>query len=382
MGIHNKAYKRFKKTFAGVDEFRQESKIKHPLIEILFIAVVATIANADGWIAIATFAESKEEWLKNYIPLKNGVPSHDTFERVFENIDVDSFNETFINWTERLSKKSKNRIIAVDGKTVRRSHDGKKSAIHIVNAWVDENDIILGQLKTDSKSNEITAIPELLELLFLKGSIVTIDAMGTQKKIAEKIIEKNGDYVLALKGNHGTFSNEVEMYFEDAVRNNFEDIAVSKKVTLEKGHGRIEKREYFQTNDINWFVEKHLWKNLTSIGAVIRTVTIKEKTTVETSYFISSLDAPKDGKCELFAKAVRKHWGVESYHWVLDVVFREDDSRVRKNNGAANLSQLKKIALNVLKIEEVTIKKMSLKMKRYKAAMNEDFLGEIVAGIK
>lgn len=382
MVTHNKAYKRFEKTFSTVEDFRQENKIKHPLIEILFIAIVATIANADGWIAMATFAESKEEWLKNYIPLENGVPSHDTFERVFENIDLDSFNKTFIDWTKRLCRNSKNRIIAVDGKTVRRSHDGERKAVHIVNAWVDENEIILGQLKTDSKSNEITAIPELLELLFLKGSIVTIDAMGTQKKIAKKIIEKNGDYVLALKGNHEIFSNEVEQYFNDAIENDFKDIEVSKKTTLEKGHGRIEKREYFQTNDIDWFVEKHLWKSLTSIGAVRRTVTIKDKITVETSYFISSLSTPKPEECELFAKAVRKHWGVESCHWILDVVFREDDSRVRKNNGAANLSQLKKIALNIMKTEEVTTKKMSLKMKRYKAAMNEEFLSKIVSGIK
>ncbi|MBN4069820.1 ISAs1 family transposase, partial [bacterium AH-315-G05] len=299
MDFHNKAYNRFKKTFKEVDDFRQEGKIKHPLIEILFIAVVATIAGADGWIAIGTFAESKEEWLRQYIPLDNGVPSHDTFERVFENIDVVSFNRTFINWTERLSKKTKDRIIAVDGKTLRRSHDGERSAIHIVNAWVDENDMILGQLKTEEKSNEITAIPELLEMLFLKGSIVTIDAMGTQKKIVEKIIEKKGDYVLALKGNHQTFSDEVKLYFEDAIKNNFEGIEVSKKRTLEKGHGRIEKREYFQTNDIGWFEEKHLWAKLTSIGMVRRTITKKEKTTVEVSYFISSLDAPKEEKCEL-----------------------------------------------------------------------------------
>ncbi len=381
MEFHNKAYKRFEKTFKEVDDFRQESKIKHLLIEILFIAVVATIAGADGWIAIGTFAESKEEWLRKYIPLNNGVPSHDTFERVFENIDVRSFDKTFINWTERLSKKSKDRIIAVDGKTVRRSHDGKKRAIHIVNAWVDENDMILGQLKTDEKSNEITAIPELLQMLFLKGSIVTIDAMGTQKKIAAKIIEKGGDYVLALKGNHQIFSDEVKKHFEKAMKSDFEGFDISRKITLEKSRGRVEKREYFQTNDVDWYEEKHLWLGFTSIGMVRRTTTIKEKTTVEVSYYISSLAAPKEGKCELFAKAVRKHWGIESCHWILDVVFREDDSRVRKNNGASNLSGLKKIALNALKAEKVTQNRTSLKMKRYMAGLNEDFLAKILEGM-
>jgi len=237
--------------------------------------------------------------------------------------------------------------------------------------------MILGQLKTDEKSNEITAIPELLQMLFLKGSIVTIDAMGTQKKIVEKIIEKKGDYVLALKGNHQIFSDKVKEYFENAMKSDFEGIDVSRKITLEKN----EKREYFQTNDIGWFEEKHLWSKLTSIGMVRRTITTKEKTTVEVSYYISSVAAPKEGKCELFAKAVRKHWGIESCHWILDVVFREDDSRVRKNNGASNLSGLKKIALNVLKAEKVTKKKTSLKMKRYMARLNADFLSEILEGM-
>ncbi|SHK28081.1 Predicted transposase YbfD/YdcC associated with H repeats [Paramaledivibacter caminithermalis DSM 15212] len=205
--------------------------------------------------------------------------------------------------------------------------------------------------------------------------------MGTQKKIAEKIIEKNGDYVLSLKGNQTKFHDEVKEYFEDAIENDFKDTEYRTKITLEKGHERIEKREYFQTSDIEWFEEKHLWKKLTSIGMVRRTVIIKEKTTVENCYYISSLDMPKDGECELFAKAVRKHWGVESCHWVLDVVFKEDDSRVRKNNGAQNQSMLKKMAMNILKTEKVTKKKISLRRKRFKAAMNIEFLEEIIEGM-
>lgn len=371
----------FTESFKNIIDFRQSWKIKHKLIEIIFIAVVATIANSNNWVEVEVFAKDKLEWLRKFIPLENGVPSHDTFERVFEILDSKAFNESFINWTNTLTNNSKGRIIAVDGKTSRRSHDGKTGAVHIVNAWVDENNIILGQLKTANKSNEITAIPELLDMLFIKDAIITIDAMGAQKKIAAKIIEKEADYVLALKGNHKMFSKEVKEYFEDAATNEFEDIKYSKKTTLEQGHGRIEKREYIQTDDIDWFSEKHLWKNLTSIGMVKRTVTTKDKTTNETFYYISSLETPENGECDLFAKAVRNHWGVESCHWILDVVFGEDDSRVRKNNGAVNQSMLKKIALNILKQEKVSEKKISLKLKRYKASLNEEFLEDIIAGI-
>ena len=371
----------FVETFGNIIDFRQQGKVLHKLIDILFIAVVATIANADSWTEVEAFAEAREEWFKKYIELEHGIPSHDTFERVFENIDSEAFNKAFIDWVKGIASNSEGRIIAIDGKTSRGSHDGEKSAVHIVNAWVDENDLILGQLKTFKKSNEITAIPELLDLLFIKGSIITIDAMGTQKKIAEKIIEKKADYVLALKGNHGTFSEEVKKYFGEALECNFEDIKYSKKVTLEKGHGRIEKREYYQTDDIDWFVEKNLWKNLTSIGMVRRTVTTKGKTTVEAFNYISSLKTPENGECDCFAKAVRKHWGVESCHWILDVVFNEDNSRVRKNNGAVNQSMLKKIALNILKKEKVITKKTSLKMKRYKACLNEKLLDKIISGI-
>lgn len=368
----------FKDSFSNIKDFRQEWKVKHSLIEILFIAVIATIANANTWIEIGTFAKIKKEWLKKYMPLENGIPSHDTFQRVFENIDSKAFNKAFINWTNNLSEHTEGRIIAIDGKTVRRSFDGEKGPIHLVNAWVDENDMILGQIKTESKSNEITAIPELLELLFLEKSIITIDAMGTQKKIVEKIIKKKADYVLALKGNQGLFHKEVEEYMKDAIKNDFKDIQCSKKVTCEKGHGRIEKREYFQTNDIEWFSEKDQWKCLTSIGMVRRTVNKKGVETVENSYYISSLPAPSEGECELFAKAVRKHWGVESCHWMLDVVFREDESTVRKNNGAENLSMLRKIAMNILKKEISGEKKISKNMKRFIGGIDEKFLEKIV----
>lgn len=371
----------FNDSFKNVKDFRQEGKVKHKLMEILFIAVIAILANANTWIEIGTFAEIKKDWLRKYLPLESGVPSHDTFQRVFENLDAKSFNKAFVNWTNKISDHTEGRIIAIDGKTVRRSFDDGKNPIHLVNAWCDENNLILGQIKTYEKSNEITAIPELIDLLFLKGSIITIDAMGTQKKIAEKIIKKKGDYVLALKGNQGLFHKEVQEYMEDAYQDDFKDIHCSKNVTKEKGHGRIEKREYFQTSDIDWFSEKAKWKKLKSIGMVQRTVIKKGKETIERCYYISSLETPLEGECELFAKAVRKHWGVESIHWSLDMVFREDESLVRKNNGAENLSMLRKIGMNLLKKEMPDQKKMSKNMKRFRAAMDEKFLEEIIENI-
>ena len=202
--------------------------------------------------------------------------------------------------------------------------------------------------------------------------------MGAQKKIVEKIIKKKADYVVALKGNQGLFHKEVKEYMEDAMDNDFKDIQCSKKITLEKGHGRIEKREYFQTNDIEWFSEKKQWEGLASIGMVRRTVTKKGVETVETCYYISSLKSPSEGECELFAKAVRNHWGVESCHWMLDVVFREDESTVKKNNGAENLSMLRKIAMNILKKEIPGEKKISKNMKRFRAGIDEKFLEKIV----
>ena len=290
-----------------------------------------------------------------------------------------------MDWTNKLCDNTEGRIIALDGKTLRGSTDGNKKAIHIVNAWVDENNFennfILGQIKTDSKSNEITAIPELLDLLFLENSIVTIDAMGTQKDIAEKIIKRKADYVLALKGNQGLFHKEVIEYMDYALGNKIDTINISKKRTVEKGHGRIEIREYIQTDDIDWFHEKDKWNGLKSIGMVRRTVEKNGKTTIENCYYISSLESPLEGECDLFAKAVRNHWGIESCHWMLDVVFKEDQSTVRKNNGAENLSMLRKIAMNILKNDTSGPKKISKNMKRFRASMDDGLLEEIINNI-
>jgi predicted transposase YbfD/YdcC len=376
----------FLDAFNNLPDFRQEGKVKHQLFEIIFIAVSASIANANSWIEIADFADCRADWLKKYLKLENGIPSHDTLQRVFEHLDPKAFNRAFMHWTSKIADHSDGRIIAIDGKTVRGSYQDDKRPIHIVNAWVDENNMILGQVKTSDKSNEITAIPEMLELLFLKGSIVTIDAMGTQKEIAKKIVSKGGDYVLALKGNQTIFHSEVCEYFGDALKDNFSHHPVSRYTTIEKGHGRIEKREYFQTGDINWFAEKKLWKNLSSIGMVKRTITTKGKTTEETCYFISSLEAPQ-GECQVFGKAVRNHWGVESCHWMLDVLFKEDQSRVRVNNGAENQSMLKKMALNIVRNQDhdhsrIRDKKVSGNRKRLMSSWSIDFLDKMIEVMK
>ena len=358
-----------------VDDYRQEGKIKHPLKDILFIAVAATIGNADSWPQVEEFAEDHEEWLRNYLELPYGIPSHDTYERVFDRIDPIQFSKAFNAWTNDIAYRSGQAIVAIDGKTVRGSFDNKikKSAIHIVNAWISTNGLILGQLKTSEKSNEITAIPELLDILFVKDCIITIDAMGCQKDIAEKIIDKKADYVLALKGNQPLLHENIVEWFNDAENSNFKEFEIEKFNTIDKGHGRIEKRKYYISEDIDWLLCKNDWKGLKSIGMAVRESTENDKTTVEKRYFICSIKS--DAK--LFAKAVRSHWGIESTHWLLDVVLKEDASRERKNNGPENKSLLNKVVLNKLK-QHTGKKKMSNPTKRYKAASNTRFLEEIM----
>jgi predicted transposase YbfD/YdcC len=360
--------------FAGIIEKRQESKIKHNLMEIMFIVLVSTIAGCDDWQEIELFAKEREYWFKKHIELPNGIPSHDTMERVFRWIEPKQFEKSFICWTNDFKSLKNRQTIAIDGKTCRGSSDKSidRTAIHMVSAWACENSLILGQVKTAEKSNEITAIPELLELLSIKNNIITIDAMGTQKEIAKKIIEKKGDYVLALKGNQSNLQIDVSDYFKFAIKESFKDIDFKQYQTMDKGHGRIEKRKYYLINDIKWLNNKEKWAGLKGIGMVESTVIKADLKTVETRYFITSLT----GTAEEFGNAVRNHWGVESMHWILDVVFKEDKNTVRKDFAPQNLAVLRRIALNILK-KDTSIKK-SLKIKRLKAALNLDYLTYMV----
>jgi len=362
--------------FQGITDPRSDNK-RHQLIDIITIAICAVICNADSFEDIAEFGQAKYEWLKRFLDLPHGIPSADTFKRVFARIDPEEFKASFIRWIQAICELTKGEIVSVDGKTVRRSHDKSngKSAIHMVSAWACANGIVLGQRKTDEKSNEITAIPELLKLLEIKGCIVTIDAMGCQKHIAEAIIDKEADYVFSLKGNQGRLHNDVELFFQEQRKKNFKEVVFDYHETVDGGHGRIEIRRYWTTSDIGWLQGKEEWKNLETICMVERERRLDDKIEKETSYYIGSIGS----NAERFGHAVRSHWGIEnSLHWVLDVCFREDESRIRKDNGPENFAVLRHIALNLVKKE--TSRKKSIKSKRLRAGWDNDYLLRVLAG--
>lgn len=360
--------------FGILKDTRQEGKIKHLLTDILFIAVAATLCGMDEWEDIEEWALAKEDWLTKHIQLPNGIPSYHTYRRVFGVIDPKQFEKCFIEWMKEATEMVEGTVVAIDGKTMRGTAEKKsgKKGLHIVSAWCSENNLVLGQVKTNEKSNEITAIPELLDLLFLKGAIVTIDAMGTQKEIAKKIVkEKKAEYVLSLKDNQPTLREEVEKYYKDAVespiKSDMDNITVVR--TKEKGHGRIEERIYSYTTDVNWMDARKDWENLNGIGKVVRKIEQNGIKTEETHFYISSLSNTND-----FAKSVRSHWGIESTHWNLDVTFSEDANRTRKDNAPENLAMLKRLALNMLRKDCLRYPKKSANKKRTVCLLYSDYL--------
>lgn len=362
--------------FSKITDSRLDRNKRHHLSDIIVIAICAVIGGIDDWVGIESFGNDHYDWFKKFLPLPNGIPSHDTFGRVFSLINPQEFEACFIEWVNLIRFKVPREVVAVDGKTLRRSHDEKQgqSALHIVSAWASENNLILGQRKTDAKSNEINALPELLQLLDLSGCIVTADAMNCQKAIAQLITEKEGDYVLALKANHGNLFKEVDQFFLNEEQNGFQNPSIRYYETKEKGHGRIEVRRYWVTDQINEFEQTSGWKNLRLIGMVESRRTVKGKTTIERRLFISSLE--KD--VQLFAKAVRQHWGIEnSVHWVLDINFREDESRIRTGHAPENMAVLRHIAVNLLRNDETPL---GIKNKRLKAGRNRDYLEQVLLG--
>ena len=327
----------------------------HRLIDILVIGFCSTLAGGEGFNDMELFGKAKEEWFRTFLELPNGIPTHDTFNRVFQAIDPQAFLECFLRWTEGLRHAVPGEIVAVDGKALRRALDKRKGDAlpYIVSAWAADNGLVLGQVKVDEKSNEIMAIPKLLRALELKGCIVTIDAMGCQKKIAAEIIGAGADYALSLKGNQETVHDEVKSYLDDAVRrwkdapDSVPELGFAE--TVEKDHGRIETRRFWQSCNVGWFADRDKWKGLGSFGVVESVRDIGGRVTTERRYYLLSLKK----NIWMFARASRTHWGVENnVHWLLDVTFKEDQSRARAGYAAENLATMRRLALNALKKEK------------------------------
>ncbi len=361
------------KHFKGLADPRTGNAKQHIFLEILIMAICAVICGADGWSDVELFAKNKKAWLKTFLKLPKGIPSHDTFGRVFALIKPEEFQKRFIEWVQAIEKLTVGQVIAIDGKQLRRSHDYEagKAAIYMVNAWATQNQLILGQTKVADKSNEITAIPELLQLLEITGCIVTIDAIGTQTEIAKTIIESGGDYLLSVKENQGHLFEDIRYLFDVDVAHGFEHEHSYFK-TVNKGHGRLETRECWAV-DLEEYLglirKREQWAGLKSIVRMVSHRQIDEKVEVQTRYFISSL--PADAKAIL--KVKRNHWKIENQlHWVLDIAFREDESRVRKDHAAENLSVLRQMALNLLKREKTA--KGGIHAKRLQAGWNNDYL--------
>lgn len=352
------------------DPRRQNHNTKlHSLTDIVVIAVLAVVSGADTWDEIVAFGEEKQKWLKTFCALENGIPSHDTFARVFSILDHKAFEQCFIEWVRAVHVISKGSVVAIDGKSVRRAHGTDMRPLHLVNAFAAENGVVLGQRRVDGKSNEITAIPELLAKLALEGCIVTTDAMGTQCWIAKKIKEHKADYTLAVKGNQGRLHKDIQRILADHATK------VDRAETSERSHGRDEKRVCIVTNDLSGVRDHDRWDGLCSIAQVTDTRTVRGTTSTATRYFITSM---KPDAKEIM-RAVRAHWSVENnLHWSLDVIFREDASRIRIGHAQANFALLRKFALNMLK-KEVSVKG-GLKSKRFRAGLSEEYLLKVVGG--
>jgi len=365
--------------FSKVKDPRKDRTKEHKLIDILVIAICAIICGAEGWVDIELYGNSKLHWLKTFLALPNGIPSHDTFGRVFSMIDAQQFQLAFYEWVLAVNEIIQGQIINIDGKCLCGSDDQKlgKRAIYMVSAWATENEIVLGQRKVDEKSNEITAIPELLKILSISGCIVTIDAIGTQTNIAKTIMEAHADYVLSVKENQGHLFEDISTLFAVDQAQNFKYASFEYKKTISKGHGRIDIRECWSTSNpayLSLIRGLENWVGLHSVTMIINTRIIGDKETKQVRYYISSLPS----NAEKILRAVRKHWSIENkLHWILDVALNEDHSRVRKNQAPENLAVLRHIALNLLKQEKTA--KGGIHAKQLQAGWKEDYLLKVLA---
>lgn len=359
-------------SFSSLPDPRKSRNQSHSLFDIITVAILAVLCGADDWVEINFWGTANLDWLQERAICLNGMPSHDTFSRFFRFVDPNAFEKCFISWTQKIAK-AVGGVIALDGKTLCNSKDGEEKAIHLISAFSVDNDIVLGQLSTEAKSNEITAFPLLIELLNLQKAIVTIDAAGCQKNIASQIREKGGDYILALKGNQGNLHAEVENFFLQALEVSPEEADCDRYISEEKSRGRIETREVWVTDKLEWLSQKLEWKDLNSIVCVKSKRVIKDQESHEVRYYISSLaaDAWKIGH------SIRSHWSIENkLHWQLDVTYNEDRCKVRKDNGAENFSVIRRATLNMLKADKVT--KSGIKNKRSKAGWDKRYMLSIL----
>jgi predicted transposase YbfD/YdcC len=362
--------------FASLTDPRR-GKVTYPLINIVAIALCATIAGADDFVAIADWARQKRDWLGQFLDLSSGIPSHDRFNAIFRMLKPEPFGRCLVSWITALHEVTAGQLVAIDGKTLRQSFDkaGAKAALHMVSAWATANKISLGQVAVAEKSNEITAIPELLGLLELQGAVVTIDAMGCQTEIAEKIVEKQADYVLAVKGNQPTLHDGIMDFFLGHMEDDFARVRVSRHETEEKGHGREEHRTYYVCDVPEDLPDRSRWKGLKRIGVAISDTVRSGKPCDDVRVYIMS----RKLSARRFGAAVRGHWGIEnSLHWQLDMSFGEDRSRVRKDHADANMAALRRMALGLLKNEKS--KKVGITNKRLAAAWNIDYLRQVLFG--
>ena len=365
--------KDFVSHFSVIRDPRIERNKRHKLESILFIALCSVLSHVESWEGMEEFGEARREWLSKYVDLSNGIPSADTFGRVFAQLSPQEFEKGFLSWIRGVYEKTEGEVIAIDGKTLRGSRHTSigQSPLHLVSAWASANRLLLGQVETEDKSNEIEAIPRLLAILDLKGCIVTIDAMGCQSEIAKKIQEKGSDYVLALKGNQGTLHEDVKQYWEDPELPKKE---YDEYETTEKGHGRIEVRRCRVTDQIQWLEPRKEWMGLRSIVEIESQRRKGEQNTVERRYYLTSLKAD----AREVAKAIRVHWEIENkVHWCLDVTFREDQSTVRIKQAARNFALLRRLAMNMLRKDTST--KRSLNLKRHRAALKPEYLELVLA---
>ena len=364
--------------FGNLRDPRALHSILHKLLDILVITICAVICGADNFVEIAEYGKEKEEWLKTFLELGNGIPSVDTFERLFGRLKPEALQICFISWMEAVHKSTEGELINIDGKTLRGAKEAgnKRSFIHMVSVWSASQHLVLGQKKVGEKSNEITAIPPLLKMLMIRDCIVSIDAMGCQTEIANTIIEQGADYVLALKGNQGTLYDDVQELFTSASEQNFKNIEHQFYETVEKGHGRIETRRYWTMGNTEYLIGAEKWRDLRSVGMVESQRTINGTTSTERRYYLLSLESD----VHKFAKSVRNHWSIENQlHWILDVSFKEDDSQCCGGYSAENLAVIRHIGLNLLSRDKKS--KVGVKAKRLKAGWNNNYLKSVLEAL-